>query len=941
ITNCIDIKTTSGVVRGQTIQVLNKQIDEFIGIPYAEPPVGKLRFAKPQPIIKPAPDIINATIPKNSCWQLNQGDNQTFSEDCLFVNIWSPNRVNQPGTNGQKPVMFWIHGGGFTIGSIFLWWYNGSVLAANDVVVVTTNYRLGVFGFLYGADESAPGNVGLYDQLLALKWVRDNIEAFGGDPNQVTIFGESAGSWSVSAHILSPLSKGLYSRAIMESGALMFNKDRDPISTQEALELNKQIAYKLNCTDNWLQCLKNVKPEQLVTPFLLTLPIIKGTEFLPFRTQTEFEKHLVNTDIDLIAGVTRDEGSLADQLLRVSMDNMTVANWTFDDFIGDLSLKCPTYLFTRLFNKIKAKNKNVYFYEWTYLSEKISKYIECDIHKKGICHGVDIPYVFGLPFIMPDMFDEIDKPFSDTIIQIILVIIYLVNITNCIDIKTTSGVVRGQTIQVLNKQIDEFIGIPFAEPPVGELRFAKPKPIIRPAPDIIDATIPKNSCWQLPSRNNQTYSEDCLFVNIWTPNRVVNESVQSGQKPVMFYIYGGSFVSGSIFLLNLYNGSVLATNDVVIVTTNYRLGVLGFLYGADESAPGNAGLYDQLLALKWVKDNIEAFGGDPNQVTIFGQSAGSISVSAHILSPLSKGLYRRAIMESGALMFNKDRDPISTQEALELNKQIGHKLNCTGHNWLQCLRNVRPEQLVFKLKLILPLIGTEFLPVRAIEEFQKHSVNTDIDLIAGVTRNEGSIAGGILSVSLDNMTVAKFTDYINKTDLLFHNLNATKIEDFYLKSVDKTNASALRRAFQDFFGDVALKCPTYLFARQLNKIKTKTKNVYFYEFTYISEKFSKYLPNNIHKKDICHGSDIPYVFGLPFIMPDMFEPIDQTFSKSIIQMWTEFTKTGKPDNLWPLIESEKSNNVLVCDLNPKNMTKIFENPFYEICDIFWKNFYIN
>ncbi|XP_054165719.1 acetylcholinesterase-like, partial [Oppia nitens] len=520
---------------------------------------------------------------------------------------------------------------------------------------------------------------------------------------------------------------------------------------------------------------------------------------------------------------------------------------------------------------------------------------------------------------------------------------YLVNITNCIDIKTTSGVVRGQTIQVLNKQIDEFIGIPFAEPPVGKLRFAKPQPILKPAPNIINATTPKNSCLQ-PSVSaidaNLALSEDCLFVNIWSPNRV-NHSLSNALKPVMFWIHGGGFVSGSIFLW-YYNGSVLSANDVVVVTTNYRLGVFGFLYGADKSAPGNVGLFDQMLALEWVKNNIAAFGGDPNLVTIFGESGGSASVSAHIMSPLTKGLYRRAIMQSCSIMLNKDRDSVTTDEALDMNKQMAHKLNCSD-NWLDCLRKVSPELIlnVWKTPFTLPLIGTEFLPVRAQKAFQKHTVNSDIDLIAGVTRDEGSVGDNLLAVSTDNMTIAKFTDLINKTNVFMYGLNTTKIEDFYMKSIDKTNSTSLRKAFQDFFGDVALKCPTYLFAQQLNKIKPINKNVYFYEWTYLSEKFGKIINCNVHDRGICHGADIPYVFGLPFIVPEMFEPIDKTFSQTIIKMWTEFAKTGKPDNIWPQIESQKFNNVFVRDMNPKNMTKIFENPFHETCDTFWKNLFLN
>ncbi|CAG2182327.1 unnamed protein product, partial [Oppiella nova] len=195
--------TTSGVVNGHTIHVLNASIHEFLGIPYAQPPVGALRFAKPVPITKPSKDIIDATKYGNSCMQKPPDyaqelwGNVTLSEDCLVLNIWTPNVENNTRSEALplKPVMFYIHGGGLLWGSIFNPIYNGSVLAIHDVLLVSTNYRLGSFGFLYGEEVSAPGNVGLFDQLLALKWVRENVHLFGGDRDQITIFGQSAGSW--------------------------------------------------------------------------------------------------------------------------------------------------------------------------------------------------------------------------------------------------------------------------------------------------------------------------------------------------------------------------------------------------------------------------------------------------------------------------------------------------------------------------------------------------------------------------------------------------------------------------------------------------------------------------------------------------------------------------------------------------------------------------
>ncbi|CAG2178506.1 unnamed protein product, partial [Oppiella nova] len=144
------------------------------------------------------------------------------------------------------------------MGSIEL--HNGSVLATNDVVVVAVNYRLGWFGFIYGDREDVPGNVGFYDQLLALKWIRENSHSFGGDRDRITIFGASAGSWSVSAHIVSPLTRGLFRRAIMQSGSILGNKDRDPVNRTEALLQTKRLAKQLNCTEreDWLKCLRGV-----------------------------------------------------------------------------------------------------------------------------------------------------------------------------------------------------------------------------------------------------------------------------------------------------------------------------------------------------------------------------------------------------------------------------------------------------------------------------------------------------------------------------------------------------------------------------------------------------------------------------------------------------------------------------------------------------------
>jgi len=140
--------------------------------------------------------------------------------------------------------------------------------------------------------------------------------------------------------------------------------------------------------------------------------------------------------------------------------------------------------------------------------------------------------------------------------------------------------------------------------------------------------------------------EDCLYLNIWTPSLEECDNLS-----VMLWIHGGAFVSGSathtINGFNIYDGTQLASNNVIVVTTNYRLGVFGFLFGDSDDAPGNIGFWDQAMALNWTKQNIRAFGGNPNDITIFGESAGSISVSAHIISPITSHWFKKAIMQSG------------------------------------------------------------------------------------------------------------------------------------------------------------------------------------------------------------------------------------------------------------------------------------------------------
>ncbi|CAG2100777.1 unnamed protein product [Medioppia subpectinata] len=864
MTTTADVKTTSGRVRGRVVVALNTTLYQFQGIPYAEPPIGALRFAKPKPLQQPRDGILDATNPGNSCFQnqcpfcpkpLNQ------SEDSLVLNIWTPTLPTDNTTNQSlKPVMFWIYGGALSFGTIDM--YNGGPLAAHDVVFVAPNYRLGPFGFLYGDREDAPGNVGFYDQLLALKWVRENIHSFGGDKNQITIFGQSAGSWSVSAHILSPLSKGLFKRAIMQSGALLYNKDRDVISRAEAIADGKRIAKELGWSEDmdWIQFLH--------IDLMLGITSTEGSLLSKVIIDTDKE---VFTLSDFIAGVKTTDDMLHNinvqkvmdyYLKHVNTSSTPALKRAFYEYLGDLFMKYPTYLFARQMATTVGNRHNIYFYEFSYQSPFFFKVFGGDDEDSIVGHGMDVPFVFGMPFMdeMVDGSDETDRQFSRDVMRIV-------------DVKTTSGRVRGRVVVALNTTLYQFQGIPYAEPPIGALRFAKPKPIQRPRDDIIDVTKPGNSCFQkkfqnFPEVENQ--SEDSLVLNIWTPTLPTDNTTNQSLKPVMFWIYGGALSFGTI---DMYNGGPLAAHDVVFVAPNYRLGLFGFLYGDREDAPGNVGFYDQLLALKWVRENIHVFGGDKNQITIFGVSAGSWSVSAHILSPLSKGLFKRAIMQSGAHMCNTDRDVITKAEALADGKRIAKELGCSEDmDWIQYLRT----------------IGTKDLA----------------------------------------------------SDDIYHNIDVQKVIHYYLKGVDTSSTPALKQAFYEFVGDLWIKYPTYLFARQMATTVGNRHNIYFYELSYQSQFYAKQFQCDDEESGVEHGMDIPFVFGMPLLpeMVDFFDETDCQFSRDVMRMWTNFAKYGKPDDKWPQLLSDP-NVPKVNDLNPDPNRPPLHDPYGQRYTDLWESYF--
>ena len=244
------VSTKFGDIEGLEVSYPNasghfRSVSKFLGVPFAAPPVGALRFRPPQPPKSWKPKVYLAKKHGNICVQPNYLEkfirsvtpNFTYSEDCLYLDIYSPN------TSLSLPVMVYIHGGGYAGGTAIV--SPSDILALHGVVVVIIQYRLGPFGFLTTGDSEAPGNYGMLDQVEALKWVHENIKYFGGNPSKVTIFGHSAGGSSVGLHLLSPLTRDLFHQAIAESGVDLSSFAIQPKSY--GLRFTRELSKRLNC----------------------------------------------------------------------------------------------------------------------------------------------------------------------------------------------------------------------------------------------------------------------------------------------------------------------------------------------------------------------------------------------------------------------------------------------------------------------------------------------------------------------------------------------------------------------------------------------------------------------------------------------------------------------------------------------------------------------
>ncbi|XP_015788805.1 acetylcholinesterase-like [Tetranychus urticae] len=446
----------------------------------------------------------------------------------------------------------------------------------------------------------------------------------------------------------------------------------------------------------------------------------------------------------------------------------------------------------------------------------------------------------------------------------LLICFFAFSLVSCVEyteiVELPFGKIRGAVEYWRGRAAYEYKGIPFATPPVGSrryLRATEPKSW----EGIKDTVSYGKSCPQNEWAKDEDQDEDCLYMNIYV-NKETFDNRDKQLKPVLVWIHGGGFISGSGNERDAYRGIPLViVEDVVLVTFNYRLGVLGFFNPGKliPSLPTNLGLWDQNLALHWVNQNIHLFGGDPNKVTIFGQSAGSASVAHQILSPQSRGLFRGAIMESAGIF----SDYISKEDRTRITEDFIKSFNCTNvDDPLACLKSVPWRNLVKNAPntLYVPIFGDDFLPMEPEVAFNRRKFN-DVNLLVGAERDE---------------------------------LNG-------------------------------LICATYKFAYL--KASTSATGTYAYMHTQAPLKGLSYLPTCGRAFDkVCHGDDIPFIFGAPLREPQNYDADDIELSIHMMRIWGEFARSGKPTRQgpidWPLI-AEKSSKVLnLIELNNKFLGKI-------------------
>ncbi|XP_052830587.1 neuroligin-4, X-linked [Octopus bimaculoides] len=525
---------------------------------------------------------------------------------------------------------------------------------------------------------------------------------------------------------------------------------------------------------------------------------------------------------------------------------------------------------------------------------------------------------------------SLTSPFIGSACVSILLVVLVLNIGECVVymrtlsdrvVTTRYGTVRGVMVEFPNrhlKPVDAYLGLPYASLLRGNLRFMPPtspmekwtgtrvvldmSPVCpQKVPDLNDLK------GKVPESRYEHYKriapllskqlEDCLSLNLYVPRQEWNNT---NPMPVMVFIHGESYDSGSG---NVYDGSVLASfGEVIVVTVNYRLGVLGFLSTGDGTASGNYATLDQIAALHWLKENIESFNGDKQRVTLFGHGHGAALVNLLLVSPVTKDgtLFQRAILQSGSALssWSVANDPIGCTHQLALS------VNCSiddSQDLIKCLRNKTFSDLVKNapkppkyFSCFAPVIDGKNIIPKSVEELIKKPVSmfSNADLMFGITKNEAysyfdqeDVENGISEEKKEKM----LRTYVHNR-FQFHRQKVYEILDHhYAEWSKKTTPKNRRDSLLELLSDGQYIAPLL----KVGQLHAKTGNTYFYYFTYTSQ--------SEEKGKLSGGDELPYIFGAPLV--DGIQPFstssysksERMLSEAVMRYWTNFAKSGDPN----------------------------------------------
>ncbi|KAJ8963469.1 hypothetical protein NQ318_018952 [Aromia moschata] len=855
--------------------------------------------------------------------------------------------------------------------------------------------------------------MGLKDQLLALKWVQRNIASFNGDPDNVTIFGESAGAASVHYHVLSQASNGLFHKAILQSGVAL---NSWALGFHAAVEFANFIGHNVSDEKEALEVLKNTPVEVLYENQEKFMEMVdaRGRPFSPVVEYPNDTAFITKNAIDLIKagqynkvpmiiGFNTREGMLFDvykvlarlagkevkspppdseeailSLLKIIYRRIKEVYFKSADVEDDARILTSDVIFTAVIiaaikNHLETSKEHVYVYRMSLIAGlNFLKNLAHLNDLPGVCHADDLGYLFKsvlTPEVKPGSLEDVslrrfvklwtnfakfsnptpeenelgitwapakaeDIEFLDVgenlsletnpeserwavwreLFQLhprtskffLTVQEFGDILLNPFAITVNQGQLRGCSMSDIDgNNFFSFLGIPYARPPVGELRFKPPLPA-EPWKGVRDALEPGNRCYSRDDISRVLEgSEDCLYLNVFT--KALPQS-NKRLRPVMVWIHGGGFAIGSNKPA-LYGPEFLMIEDIVLVTLNYRLGVVGFLSLEDPSlgVPGNMGLKDQLLALKWVQRNIASFNGDPDNVTIFGESAGAASVHYHVMSQASNGLFHKAIFQSGVAL---NSWALGFHAAVEFANFIGHNVS-DEKEALEVLKNTPVEVLYENQEKFMEMVDARGRPFSPVVEYPndtafitKNAIDlikagqyNKVPMIIGFNTREGMLfdvfkvlarLGGkeVKSPPPDSeeaiLSLLKVRKESEVSQIIYR-----RIKEVYFKSADVEDDGRILASDIYFTAEII--------AAIKNHLETSQENVYVYRMSLVAGlNFLKNLTHLNHLPGVCHADDLGYLFKsvvTPEVKPGSLEDVSL---RRFVKLWTNFAKFSNP-----------------------------------------------